>query len=137
MGVDNTNYAAAEASQAKAAAKELLAAAQLASAGVSLQAEQVELDAQALYNGTAQKIADTAAKVSELTRLASSAHNQSEAASHAAFIDVDVNMTVIGLYAEGVAKKPISDGILEAIAQVTRAAVERVKIDVLMPCNVL
>jgi hypothetical protein len=135
--VDNANYAAAEASQAKAAAKELLAAAQLASAGVSLQAEQVELEAQALYNQTAQKIANTAAKVSELTRLASRAHNQSEATSLAAFVDVDVNLTVIGLYAEAVAKKPISDGILEAIAQVTQAEVERVKIDVLRPCNVL
>ena len=61
--VDNANNAAAEASQAAAAAKELLAAAQAASNGVVMRAEILEGDAHALYNRTAQKIADTQTKV--------------------------------------------------------------------------
>ena len=61
--VDNANNAAAEASQTAAAAKELLAAAQAASNGVSMRAEVLEEDAHALYNRTAQKIADTESKV--------------------------------------------------------------------------
>jgi hypothetical protein len=135
--VDNTNTAATEASQAKAVAKELLATAQVAAAGVALQAGQVESDAQNLYNRTAEKISDTEVKVSELTTLSSAAYNKSRDAAVAARINVDVNMTLIGLYASGVAKRPFSDGIVEAIAEVTGAAVEGVKIDVLTPCNVL